>query len=606
MASLDLALSLENIVRKQGSVPATIGLVDGRVKIGLEKEHFERLASRERNPAKISRRDIAAAMALKSDGGALAGIKVFATGGLGWAASIAAGRTETLGVPVLTYGASREFPAFFSRHSGVHAPWNVNDPVKAAKILHNQWRLGMNNGVMFAVPIPEEYEEIGATIQQAVNQAVSESEKNGVSRLGKEATPWLLSRVGELTQGTSRASNIALIENTALVANLMIVGSSAVDITAQAQGELIARSTALGKVSLSLGGVARNIAEASHRILSARSPQLSSLLISPIGDDAFGRLLVEVTTRIGMRVDGFIRNTERTAVCNMLLDGDGDLASGVADMDIAKALDANTVEVIRHIDRYKPRFVALDGNLSPKTITRVVGHCIKNAIEAILPAVVASLNNPRNQAPITFITPNTLELLHIFSRTESDGLTSHPTWWQTIDDLSLGAAFRQDLERLARLDASDEDPSGETLSFLVDQGIAQTAVKLLPFFQHLIIKCGEKGVLVVMRISNPATSAWVGMKSEISQRRIVAHGRSEESVVILQHFPPLPVEKVVNVTGAGDTFVGALLAHLIQDPQTFLIPDALENAISISQRAAVMTLQSSLAVSPFLSELYRP
>ena len=75
----------------------------------------------------------------------------------------------------------------------------------------------MNNGAVFAVPIPEQFEEMGAHIQGAVDQAVAESEENGVSKLGKEATPWLLSRVGELTQGTSRASNIALIENTALV-----------------------------------------------------------------------------------------------------------------------------------------------------------------------------------------------------------------------------------------------------------------------------------------------------------------------------------------------------------------------------------------------------
>ncbi|KAG6885578.1 hypothetical protein C0993_012580 [Termitomyces sp. T159_Od127] len=393
-ANVELALSLENIVRAQGSIPATIGLIDGRVKIGLDKKDIERLASREKGPAKISRRDIAAAMALKSDGGdtkshseyntteadsyvgttcsatlifaALAGIRVFATGGLGGVhrggensmdvsadlgeltrcpvALVSAGvksildipRTleylETLGVPVLTYGATREFPAFFSRHSGVNGD--------------KQWQLGMKNGIVFAAPIPEQFEESGAHIQRAVDQAVAESEENGVSKLGKEATPWLLSRVGELTQGTSRASNIALIENTALIASLMIIGSSAVDITTRAPRtkNLVTYSTSPGTISLSLGGVARNVAEASHRILSARSSHISSMLVSPIGDDAFGRLLMEETMQFGMRADGFISSNRRTAVCNMFLDDEGDLIGGVADMDITTTLEAETVE----------------------------------------------------------------------------------------------------------------------------------------------------------------------------------------------------------------------------------------------------------------------
>ncbi|KAG5638659.1 hypothetical protein H0H81_011211 [Sphagnurus paluster] len=277
--NLKLALSLEKIVRSTGCIPATIGFIRGRVKIGLEEADLQRLADRDTQASKISRRDIAAAIAMKADGGttcsstlvfaALAGIKVFATGGLGGvhrggencmsntspgvtnafsinplAMDVSAdlneltrcpvglvssgvksildiGRTleylETLGVPVFTYGPSREFPAFFSRHSGFNAPWGVNDPVTAANIIHTQWQLGMNNGALIAVPIPPEFEEVGMSIQKAVDQAVAESEDNGVSKKGKQATPWLLNRVAELTQGTSLVSNIALLENSALI-----------------------------------------------------------------------------------------------------------------------------------------------------------------------------------------------------------------------------------------------------------------------------------------------------------------------------------------------------------------------------------------------------
>jgi pseudouridine-5'-phosphate glycosidase/pseudouridine kinase len=147
-----------------------------------------------------------------------------------------------LGVPVLAYGKTRDFPAFFMPRSGFEvrfsdspyafpltpsqAPWNVKDPATAANVLcthckrppsHSllttraftvaQWQLGMENGALIAVPIPEEYDAVGAAIQRAVDQAVAESEENGISKRGKEATPWLLSRIGALTKGESLASS---------------------------------------------------------------------------------------------------------------------------------------------------------------------------------------------------------------------------------------------------------------------------------------------------------------------------------------------------------------------------------------------------------------
>ena len=119
-------------------------------------------------------------------------------------------------------------------------------------------------------------------------------------------------------------------------ASLVVVGSVAVDITAQAQtgleNALITHSTAPGSVSMSLGGVARNIAEAAHRVITSNSPELSSLLVSAIGDDHFGRLLTSETSEIGMRVDGLVKTDKRTPVCNMILDSSGGLIGGVADM----------------------------------------------------------------------------------------------------------------------------------------------------------------------------------------------------------------------------------------------------------------------------------
>ena len=174
---------------------------------------------------------------------------------------------------------------------------------------------------------------------------------------------------------------------------------------------------------------------------------------------------------------------------------------------------------------------------------------------------------------------------------------SHPTWWSSIDSFSLGSAYRTDLERLAKRRVCDKDTSKGTLAFLLDEGVAQMAVNLLPFFQHLIIKCGERGVLTAMHIAR--RSAWSNEHSNIFGRYIVAQAGAGS--IVLQHFPAHPVHDIINVTGAGDSFVGALLAFIIHQPDTFSNPRLLAKAIAASQQAAKLTLQSHLAVSPTIS-----
>lgn len=218
----------------------------------------------------------------------------------------------------------------------------------------------------------------------------------------------------------------------------------------------------------------------------------------------------------------------------------------------------------------------------------------------ILPAISASLDISRSQAPIAFASPNILELAHLeeVSRGGPLELTSHPAWWHVIDSLGLDSKFRYDLEQLARNNVVEGDSSKGTLAFLVDRGVTQMAVKLLPFFQHLVVKCGAQGVLVVMRISSQAalTSSW----AEPSRRYITSRGSSGE-IFVVQHFSPLHVEKVINVTGAGDSFVGALLASLARQPDTFQDPNKLSDVMFAAQTAATLSLQSHHAVSPLLS-----
>ncbi|KAI0651934.1 indigoidine synthase A-like protein [Trametes meyenii] len=721
-ANLETARSVESNVRKAGAIPATIGLIEGRVKIGLEPSELERLADihTNKNVVKLSRRDLGAAVALKRDGGttcsttlilaALAGIKVFSTGGLGGVhrgaestmdisadlheltrcpvglvsagvkSILDIGRTleylETLGVPVISYGPTDDFPAFYSRRSGFKSSWRVDDPISAARILHTQKQFGMSNGALFAVPIPQSYDEVGQELQRAVEQAVAESEANGVSRRGKEATPWLLKRVGELTEGKSLASNIALIENTATVggqiavaysqlakghhpspsyphitsegaaqpvtpehredsdlppAKLVVVGSAAVDITARADPvpgsngtNNNLHTTAPGVVSLTAGGVGRNVAEAAHRILTSYSKDLSSAtaLVSPIGEDAFGHLLVSETKQIGLRTDSLIRiPNARTAVCNMVLDSVGGLTGGVADMDVIRTLDAS--KIITELDKHCPAIMALDANMSHETLKSLILYANKHNIlsffeptsvpksTAVFPAVAAALNTASiSRAPVTFATPNVLELAHMYQEACASPLelTAHKYWWRVVDEMALGTDFRMQLDQLARRSAFEgDDAAAGNLSFLVDNGIAQMAINLLPFFQHLIIKCGERGLVAAFRVSGEQaeSSAWAAHSTNVFARQIVARSPSGRSVVVLKHFPPIHVaeDKIVNVTGAGDSLVGAMLAALTRSPTAFEQPETLDQLVAQAQLAAVYTLQSEHAVSPRLSAL---
>ena len=127
------------------------------------------------------------------------------------------------------------------------------------------------------------------------------------------------------------------------------------------------------------------------------------------------------------------------------------------------------------------------------------------------------------------------------------------------------------------------------------------AINLLPFFQHLVIKCGERGVIVVMRVSRQAK--WASERSNIPGRYIVSSGSGSGDIVVLRHFPAnhLPQESIVNVTGAGDTLVASMLASLVQNPSGFEDPESLKKIMEDAQAAAVLTLQSEFAVSPSLS-----
>lgn len=258
--NVETAMLVEKTIRENGAVPATIAIIGGRLKAGLSPEEIEYLGKSGRKVAKVSRRDLAAIVARGADGATtvtttmiiahMAGIKVFATGGIGGVhrgaettmdisadleelAStpvmvVCAGAKsildlgltleylETKGVPVIGYGTD-ELPAFYTRSSGFGVDYRVDTPAQLAAMFKAQQELGMKGGMLVTNPIPEQYAMDKAVIDAAIEQAVAESKEQGIH--GKETTPFLLARVVELTGGDSLESNIQLVLNNAIVAS---------------------------------------------------------------------------------------------------------------------------------------------------------------------------------------------------------------------------------------------------------------------------------------------------------------------------------------------------------------------------------------------------
>ncbi|NGQ97430.1 pseudouridine-5'-phosphate glycosidase [Brevibacillus sp. SYP-B805] len=256
--NIEMAKDVERIIRDNGAVPATIGLLDGKIKIGLTEAELERFAT-DKTVEKASRRDFpyllasgrigATTVAATMIAAQLAGVKVFATGGIGgvhregeitWDVSadltelaqtdvavvcsgaksiLDIGRTleylETQGVPVVGYQCS-EFPSFYSRESGFGVDFRLDTPEEVATLMDTKWKLGLRGGLVIANPVPEADALDHREIEGVIETALREAKEQGIT--GKQVTPFLLDRVKQLTAGKSLATNIALVKNNARVA----------------------------------------------------------------------------------------------------------------------------------------------------------------------------------------------------------------------------------------------------------------------------------------------------------------------------------------------------------------------------------------------------
>ena len=252
--NVETALECQRICRENGAVPATCAVIDGQICVGLTDEQIDYLGREGKNVTKASRRDLPLLLALRRDGAttvaatmiaaASAGIRVFATGGIGGVhrgaettmdisadleelahtpvCVVCAGAKsildlnltmeylETKGVPVIGYGTD-ELPAFYTRKSGIKVPWRLDDPRVIADAICTAEEIGYEGGMLVVNPIPEEYSMDADAINKAIDEAISEANRLGIK--GKETTPFLLAKIKDITGGSSLAANIQLVYN---------------------------------------------------------------------------------------------------------------------------------------------------------------------------------------------------------------------------------------------------------------------------------------------------------------------------------------------------------------------------------------------------------
>jgi len=315
--NIQTALEVEEVVRSKGAVPATIGVVDGTIHIGMDKSTLHKMASC-KNALKLSRHNLAEAVSKTLSGGTTVaatmmlakqcGIEVFVTGGIGGVhkgghnsmdiscdlrelgrndvtvvcagvkSILDIGRTleylETEGVSVATFG-SDLFPAFFTPSSGFKSPIRLDDVEQVTSFIRAHKKIGVGSGVLLAVPVPDHLSTSAQVVQEATDQSLREASAQNIT--GNDVTPFVLRRVNDITKGASLQTNISLIKHNAEIGSLIavkmnkdekrhkrpvVIGGSNVDVMTVSNDEKIIKFGASNRASISLssGGVGRNIA----------------------------------------------------------------------------------------------------------------------------------------------------------------------------------------------------------------------------------------------------------------------------------------------------------------------------------------------------------
>jgi len=369
-------------------------------------------------------------------------------------------------------------------------------------------------------------------------------------------------------------------------------------------------TTVPGNLYFTAGGVARNIAEACHRASAKQGcSNFATLLISPVSDDSMSDIIRSKSHEVGMSDLGLISVPgARTACVNMLMKDDGGLIFGIADTSILDNFPSD--QVLDILKNTCPGLVALDANVAPSTLSDVILYCRSREIPVLFEPtsvtksvrildVLHPLLHPDNTlAPVAFISPNMRELAAIHKHCTA--YTHHRTssaLMKIIHKYDFSENWQRHLDDLAAKPISGLGERQRTLSTVLNTGLVDMAISLLPYFQNNFIKCQDAGVIAVMRIPRSGQCLWETFSPR--NRVVLQSSKDKEEVIVIQHFPPLPVQpSMINtVTGAGDSFVGSLCSSLALNPRLCAHPAQLTVAVNLAQKSAVAALLSIDAVS---------
>ncbi|CAJ1056321.1 pseudouridine-metabolizing bifunctional protein C1861.05 [Xyrichtys novacula] len=609
--NLSTAKEVEAIVRAEGATPATVGVIDGEVHVGLSSDELHHLARCE-NSLKVSRRDLPYAVSKGLSGGTTvsatmiaahrAGIPVFVTGGIGGVhrdgensldisadltelgrtpvAVVSAGvksildigRTleflETQGVCVATYGVSKNFPAFFSPRSGFTSPYQVHNPEEAAELIESTLSLGLQSGVLIGVPVPEEYAAAGQQIEEAIQSAVTEASAKGVT--GKNVTPFILQKVNEMTKGKSLQANIALIHNNAKVGSqiacalskhrnkrqhgkhssdsepkIVVIGGINVDFIAKGKHKtLVFGQTNVGSVCQSFGGVGRNIADSLSRL--GQRP----LLISATGADSHSDAVFNYCKH--MNTSGVARiEDQSTATYCVVITENGEMGLGLGDMDIHEQI---TEQFVSQFEKQltAATLVCLDGNIPVSTINYVCSTAANHNTNIWYEPTDAE------KACKPFL---------------SDA-------WKSLSYSSPNLAELFTMNKTLGLPTPEVLPSSPVEVLNVAVALSRP---LLEHLHCLVVTLGANGVLVCGE--HEAGSVNLQPRKQKRRRQLCA-----------LHYPALTVteEETVNVSGAGDSLAGAMMAGILQQRDT-------DSCVRMGLLAAQMSLVSPHPIAPTLT-----
>ncbi|KAJ0330292.1 hypothetical protein COL5a_003353 [Colletotrichum fioriniae] len=703
-------LGLEDIVRQGGGVPAVCGILNGEPIVGMTEAEVAYMVD-SGTAGKVSRRDVAHLVGLgitgkKVHGGTtiagtmllsrLAGIRVFGTGGLGGvhrggenSLDVSAdltelGRTrvavvssgckgfldiprtleflETHGAFVATFADGRtgnvDFPAFWARESGTKSPAVVQTEREAAAMILAQESLGIESGMLFANPIPEEYGIPRAEMDAVIETAVTEAIEKGFT--GAKNTPYVLGRIRQLTEERSTLANKALVRSNVARATKISVelskllnggvskssagdsDSDCVDSTSSTHVSgydiapkpavkveepksskadvLVAGSVAIDLscdyhplgdkkevaphmqtsnpacINQSIGGVGHNVALAAHRVSKDTTVRLCSL----IGDDVAGATVLSSLKASGLETT-YIRQltseyhvANRTAQYVAVNDAEKNLVMAMADMGIF-ANHSFPDYWKSAVAGAKPAWLVVDGNWSPKDVRAWIDAGREQGCKVAF--------EPVSTAKSIGLFPKEHPHLGVFPSPGIDIASPNNFELNAMYSAAKENGFFDTPEWFEVIDAFNMRGARDrfvalTSKEMTDAGIPVQTVHLLPYIPTLVTKLGSKGVLLTTILGKNDSR----LKDRNEEKWLLTRGYVDHPTVggvYMRLFPPaekVALDEIVSVNGVGDTFLGVLIAGLSKGGKV-------EDLVDVAQKAAVMTLKSHESVSPDLERL---